>query len=454
MEYIMQNLFFLNKLSLTLSVYVITLGTIIARFSWRYMRGDSQYAPYLKQIIALVTSVLVIINANNIFLFGAAWISSCILMVKLIQHKSRWKQAKHSGQLARRHLLSACAFIGIGLAILAFIAQQNCLLTITKLSVYSQQSHKILFLVGIICVIIGAFIQSALIPFQSWLISSANAPTPTSALMHAGIVNGGGIILIRLANLYADNPFLLKILFFVGLLSAITGTLAKLVQSDIKRMLAFSTVSQMGFMMLECGLGLFSIAVAHICWHGFFKAYLFLSAGNTPHTPKAPSRKDINWHKFFLALFIGFLGVILFETTAGTIFARPNSSLVLLGLAFIFFSEIALTILENEKSNRFLSLLIQALCFVFLTAIFYGAFVRFIEWYFEDTHLSLAQPLDVTYIIGIAVFIILWFFLHLVERTKLRCLPESLQLKIYVWLINFSQPASKTITSFKTHYQF
>jgi len=125
--------------------------------------------------------------------------------------------------------------------------------------------------------------QSAIWPFHTWLISSLNSPTPVSAIMHAGLINGGGFLLTRFAGLFVQSTGMLQVIFFLGLLTALIGTLWKLMQHDIKRMLACSTMGQMGFMIAQCGLGLFPAAIAHLCWHGLFKAYLFLSSGSAAH---------------------------------------------------------------------------------------------------------------------------------------------------------------------------
>ena len=98
--------------------------------------------------------------------------------------------------------------------------------------------------------------------------------------MHAGLINGGGFLLARFAPMLAIQPPILNLIFIAGITTALLGTLWKLMQSDVKRMLACSTMGQMGFMIAQCGLGLFPAAVAHLSWHGLFKAYLFLSTGS------------------------------------------------------------------------------------------------------------------------------------------------------------------------------
>ncbi len=146
--------------------------------------------------------------------------------------------------------------------------------------------------VVVICILMAALIQSALFPVQNWLMSSMTAPTPASALMHAGFVNAGGILLTRFAPLMVELEIMMALTVVVGATSAVLGKIWKTVQPAFKRQLGCSTVGQMGFMILQCGLGFFTAALAHLILHGFYKAYLFLGYGEavehkTPHEKQA-----------------------------------------------------------------------------------------------------------------------------------------------------------------------
>ncbi|MGV2333173.1 MAG UNVERIFIED_CONTAM: hypothetical protein LVR18_03255 [Planctomycetaceae bacterium] len=133
---------------------------------------------------------------------------------------------------------------------------------------------------AMILIVVGAIMQSALFPFHKWLLSSLNSPTPVSSMMHAGIVNGGGYLLIKLAPLYNHDVLILNVIFMAGFTSAFIGTIWKLIQNNNKNMLACSTLAQMGCMIMEIGMGFFSVALAHITLHSMFKSYLFLASGS------------------------------------------------------------------------------------------------------------------------------------------------------------------------------
>ena len=144
-------------------------------------------------------------------------------------------------------------------------------------------------------IFIGAMSKSAQFPLHMWLPDSLYAPTPVHALLHAGIINAGGFLLTRLAPLYALSPATLHLVFAVGMLTAILGSSMMLVQNDIKKTLGYSTIGQMGFMIMECGLGAYGLAIFHLIAHGLFKGSIFLNCGYVIHAarqePRQPRRQ-------------------------------------------------------------------------------------------------------------------------------------------------------------------
>lgn len=129
--------------------------------------------------------------------------------------------------------------------------------------------------------VFAALLKSAQFPFHSWLPDTMETPTPVSALMHAGIINAGGILVLRLSPLVSLSDAAMLTLCVVGGFTAVFASTVMLTQASIKRGLAFSTVAQLGFMMLECGLGAFPLALLHLVGHSLYKAHAFLSSGST-----------------------------------------------------------------------------------------------------------------------------------------------------------------------------
>jgi NAD(P)H-quinone oxidoreductase subunit 5 len=128
--------------------------------------------------------------------------------------------------------------------------------------------------------VLGAVTKSAQFPFHTWLPDTMETPTPVSALMHAGIVNAGGYLIIRMSPLVAMAPAALITLAVMGAFTACFAGVVMMTQTSVKRSLAYSTIAQMGFMMLQCGVGAFSAAMLHILAHSLYKAHAFLGSGS------------------------------------------------------------------------------------------------------------------------------------------------------------------------------
>jgi len=138
--------------------------------------------------------------------------------------------------------------------------------------------------------VLAALLKTASFPVHGWLTEVMEAPTPVSALLHAGIINAGGVLLIRFADLMQTSPGALAALVMMGGFTALFGGLVMLTQAAVKTALAWSTVAQMGFMLLQCGLGLWALALLHIVAHSFYKAHAFLSSGNAVRSVHAVRR--------------------------------------------------------------------------------------------------------------------------------------------------------------------
>ncbi len=141
---------------------------------------------------------------------------------------------------------------------------------------------------------VAALLKSAQFPTHGWLTEVMETPTPVSALLHAGVVNAGGFLLIRFADVMLQAPVVLAVLVMVGGFTALFGSLVMLTQSAVKTSLAWSTVAQMGFMILQCGLALFPIALLHIVAHSLYKAHAFLGSGSAIETV-ASIRRPVRW---------------------------------------------------------------------------------------------------------------------------------------------------------------
>jgi NAD(P)H-quinone oxidoreductase subunit 5 len=264
-----------DGLTVVMWVTATFFSGIVHSYSRRYMAGNRRVDRFFGGVFGFTLAVSVLVAADSVVLFGAAWVAMGLLMADLIGHRRDWPQARAAASLARRYFFGGGALLAVALASLWWHAGTT---TISGLaSSVGGSSPVVLFAAGTLLLV--AMVQSALVPFHTWLLSSMTAPTPASALMHAGFVNAGGILLVRFAPVVTVDARVMLLVVLVGVTSALLGKLLKSVRVDVKTRLGCSTVGQMGFMILQAGIGFFGAAITHLILHGCYKAYLFLSAG-------------------------------------------------------------------------------------------------------------------------------------------------------------------------------
>ncbi|WP_336338349.1 proton-conducting transporter transmembrane domain-containing protein [Haloarcula brevis] len=280
-----------DGLTVLMWVVVTFFSGIVHSYSRRYMAGSRVKTPFFATVFGFTVVVMGLVAADHLALFAALWLAMGLLMAKLIGIVGGWDQAQAAASVARRYFLASSGLLGLALAALWWATGAT---TVSGVAAAADTLGGPVWLAAAGALVLAAMIQSALIPFHGWLLSSMTAPTPASALMHAGFVNAGGILLTRFAPVVTVDPALMLAIVAVGGASAIGGKLLKSVQTDVKGQLGCSTVGQMGFMIMQAGLGFFGAAITHLILHGFYKAYQFLSSGSevehtspgdgTPHT--------------------------------------------------------------------------------------------------------------------------------------------------------------------------
>jgi len=267
-----------SGLSVAIGLLTIFVAATVATFSLRYMRSDPQSRRFFLTLGALVIAVLAFLFTGNLLVFALAWTASGVLLAKLIGHQANWVEADLAARRTRRaFLLGDAALLGA----LALLGWQAGSVQIGEIGARAATLPPLTINLAAVLLVIAAAARCALPPFSSWLLSSMTAPTPVSALMHAGFVNAGGFLLIRFAPILEAAPAARFAAVTLGLFAAIYGIGISMVRPDVKRALAGSTISQMGFMIMSCGLGAYAAALWHIVAHGLFKAWLFLGSGST-----------------------------------------------------------------------------------------------------------------------------------------------------------------------------
>jgi NADH:ubiquinone oxidoreductase subunit 5 (subunit L)/multisubunit Na+/H+ antiporter MnhA subunit len=259
-------------------VLVAFIGWVIVRYSQRYLAGERGEGGYSRWLLATLAAVLLVVTTNHLLVLALAWTATSLALHRLLtffaDRPAALAAAHKKFVLARAAdlaMLGACALLALEfdtLRIDAMLAQAAAAGTLPA----SAQT-------AIVLVAIAALLKSAQLPVHGWLIQVMEAPTPVSALLHAGIVNLGGFVLIRLAPLVADTAPAAGLLVMTGAFTAVVAALVMTTRVSIKVALAWSTCAQMGFMLMQCGLGLWEMALLHLVAHSLYKAHAFLGAG-------------------------------------------------------------------------------------------------------------------------------------------------------------------------------
>lgn len=437
-------LFYIDNLSLIIMSLISFVAISIGSFSARYLKGDRKQCAFYVNLIALVLAVFIMVSADHILLLLVSWTASNFFLSQLMLHKREWEAAKQSSILAIKNFGLGAIFLGSSFLILYIATGETSVQVILRM-----QAESIWAISSGLLMILAAMTQSALWPFHRWLTSSSNSPIPVSAIMHAGLINGSGFLLARFAPALSEQPFIIGTIFTTGMVSALVGTLWKLMQSDVKRMLACSTMGQMGFMITQCGLGLFPAAVAHLCWHGLFKSYLFLASGSAAQEKRLDIDYPPSFKHFFLALIFGALGAYTFSFVGEKNIFTTDTNLFLIILAMITGTQFALPII---RSNLVLKMPFSLLTTMFMGAL-YGLSVHLVEQALAPLDILQPQPLNSLHLIALLMMVGAWIAILFGRQPSQKQYPDWM-LKIYVLMLNASQPHPKTVTAHRNQYQF
>ena len=444
----LNSIFQINSLGLSLTILVLFVGFIITQFSKNYISGDSLYKTYFVRLFALIVSACFLVNTDNLIAFCFFYALTNVLLVLLMIHKDKWKAAFESGIVAARNFGIGIACL-LGFSIITYIYTGE--LSITKLNQSFGDIPGNYQIISLSLVCITALTQSALLPFHGWLISSMNSPTPISALMHAGIVNGGGFLLVKLSPMLLEQPIFLSILSFIGAFSAFVAMLWAFTKNTVKATLVCSTVSQMSFMVLQIGLGLFPAAISHLIMHGLFKAFHFLAAGSGIQIKRPEKlRLTVAQKTLLLVIAMGFsyVSINLFSVAAHIPINFYDSSIILFAFIFMALTQLSLSILTSSKN-----FLVPFFAFFVSVsaAILYGAFIHFFELVLVSSVHMHTYAIHLPHWLLLSPFVLLWLAMNYKEDI-LYALPEELHLRIYAFLKNTSMSKEVTNTSVRGEY--
>nr|WP_246422554.1 proton-conducting transporter membrane subunit [Nocardiopsis mwathae] len=276
-----------DRLTIVMLALVLGVSTLTQLFTGRYLSGDPRQCRLVAAMGATTSAAAVLVSAATLGLLLAAWIAAGLGLLAMFAQRADLPSARLGlrraaaafavGDLA---LVAACALVwtGIGGLDVRDVGAAAHALADTRIGVAGLSVPTAPVVACLL--VVAAMGRCALLPLHRWLPATLAAPTPVSAFMHAGLVNAGGFLLVRLGPVFSSSGLATHLAFAVGALTAFYGTALMLSRPDTKGALAYSTIGQMGFMVMACALGAFAFVVFHLVAHGMYKAALFLGAGS------------------------------------------------------------------------------------------------------------------------------------------------------------------------------
>ncbi|MCL4187664.1 MAG: oxidoreductase [Rhodobacteraceae bacterium] len=277
-----------DALSASMALLVAFVGWVVVRYARRHLDGEVREGAFHGLMLATLAAVLLLVQAASLAVLAAGFAAAGLGLRRLLLFYPERAAARRAAAKftlvwgAGTLLLSAAAALlwaAFGTASLAAIAAAAAAAPLPP----SATAATGLLVAAALC-------MTAAFPLNGWLTEVMEAPTPVSALLHAGIVNAGGFLMVRQAELMQASQWAMAALVMLGGFTALFGALVMLTQSAAKTALAWSTVAQMGFLLLQCGLGLWALAALHIVAHSLYKAHAFLSAGGAVAAVRAQAR--------------------------------------------------------------------------------------------------------------------------------------------------------------------
>ncbi|HWU63538.1 MAG TPA: proton-conducting transporter membrane subunit [Ensifer sp.] len=272
----------LDAVSLTMLLLVSFIGWVVLRYAGTFLDGEARQGPFTGWMTGTLAAVLLLVQSGTLLQLLVSWVIVSLLLHQLLLFYPERIAARRAAR--KKFIVSRTGDVALaGAMILLAIAFGTG--DIATILTTAREGHASpLSIAAAALLAVAALLKSAQFPTHGWLTEVMETPTPVSALLHAGVVNAGGFLLIRFADIMLQAPVVLAVLVMVGGFTAVFGSVVMLTQPAVKTSLAWSTVAQMGFMILQCGLALFPIALLHIVAHSLYKAHAFLSSGSAVET--------------------------------------------------------------------------------------------------------------------------------------------------------------------------
>jgi len=277
--------FLVDNLTAVLLIVVTTIGMLVHVYSIGYMRHDPGYWRFFAYLNLFMVSMLLLVLADSWLVVFVAWEGVGLCSYLLIGFWYRKRTAAEASKKA--FITNRVGDVGFALGIMAIFVDTGTLNIRDSIGVLTSQTFAPfpipIWLIALF-IFAGAVGKSAQFPLHVWLPDAMEGPTPVSALIHAATMVNAGVYLVARANpIFASAPQVMVVVAAIGIFTAILAASIAMTQTDIKRVLAYSTLSQLGYMFASLGVGAFTAAIFHLMTHGFFKGLLFLGSGSVIH---------------------------------------------------------------------------------------------------------------------------------------------------------------------------
>ncbi len=284
---------YIDRLTAVMLLLVTIVSSLVHVYTIGYMNGDSGYARFFSYIALFTFSMLMLVLADNLLQLFVFWEAVGLCSYLLIGHW--YERASACAAATKAFVVNRVGDFGFMLGLLLVwysfgslnylevfpAAHEAANLTMNVLGPFGGTWEISVFTLICLLLFMGAIGKSAQVPLHVWLPDAMEGPTPISALIHAATMVTAGVFLVaRLAPLYNLSPMAMNVVALVGGATMVLGATIALTQTDIKRIVAYSTVSQLGYMIMACGLGAYASGIYHLLTHGAFKALLFLGCGS------------------------------------------------------------------------------------------------------------------------------------------------------------------------------
>ncbi|MEL6596624.1 MAG: proton-conducting transporter membrane subunit [Pseudomonadota bacterium] len=368
----------LDIVSVTLLTLVSFVGWVVVRFAATYMDGEDRQGSFTGWLCMTLGTVLLLVQSGNIGGLVIAWIATSFFLHKLLlfypERPGAIRAAKKKAITARTG--DVALIVAAILLIVSF--GTGDIATILTEARTAEATAATLTAAGLLAV--AALLKSAQFPTHGWLTEVMEAPTPVSALLHAGVINAGGFLLIRFADVMLMAPGVMAVLVMIGGFTALFGGLVMLTQSAVKTSLAWSTVAQMGFMILQCGLALFPLALLHIVAHSLYKAHAFMASGSAVQgvaSIRRPGPVAIPNGKAVLRAFIAALAIY---GLIGLVFGFDGKSPQAIALGAILIFGVAYLLAQGLADAAPRALTLRTATAATIASVSYFALQRGAEW--------------------------------------------------------------------------